>query len=147
MGASPTTARSCPRTSPTLDRPYGVEWLCGPDEAGGGLHDAPNPGELICGALAACFDGTIRMIAAQLGGELERLEVEVTASMDVRGALALEPNARVDPLAMQLKATLRTAPKTPRAPALSEALVRAAERYCITLGTLSHGLPLRLPSS
>jgi uncharacterized OsmC-like protein len=123
-------------------RPYGVEWRCGPDEAVGGLHDAPNPGELICGALAGCFDGTVRMIAALLGVELEQLEVEASASMDVRGALAIDPEIRVGLQAMQLHVRLRPAASTPAH--LTDALARAAERYCITLDTLRAGLPVEV---
>jgi uncharacterized OsmC-like protein len=124
------------------EQPYGVEWRCGPDEAVGGLHDVPNPGELLCGALAGCFDGTVRMIAALLGVELEHLEVEARASMDVRGALAIKPDVRVGLQAMQLDVQLRTAPDTP--PHLMDALARAAERYCITLDTLRAGVPVEV---
>src|SRR5262245_51669546 len=122
------------------DRPYGVEWRCGPDEAVGGLHDTPNPGELLCGALAACFDGTVRMIAAVLGVELEQLEIDACASMDVRGALAIDPDVRVGLQAMQLIVRVSPAAGTP--PELAQALVRAAEQYCITLDTLRNGLPV-----
>ena len=124
------------------EHPYGLEWRCGPDEAVGGLHDAPNPGELLCGALAACFDGTVRMIAALLGVELAELEVEARASMDVRGALAIDPGVRVGLQAMELAVRLRPTADTP--PHLTDALARAAERYCITLDTLRNGLPVDL---
>jgi uncharacterized OsmC-like protein len=124
------------------DRPYGVKWRCGPDEAVGGLHDVPNPGELLCGALAGCFDGTVRMIAGLLGIELDELEVEATATMDVRGALAIEPDIRVGLQSMQLVVRLQPAAGTPGH--LTEQLARAAERYCITLDTLHRGLPVEV---
>jgi uncharacterized OsmC-like protein len=122
------------------ERPYGVQWRIGPDQAVGGLHDAPNPGDLLCGALAGCFDGTVRMLAGLLGVELEQLEVEASASMDVRGALAIDPEIRVGLQAMQLRVRLRPAANTPAH--LTDALARAAERYCITLDTLRAGLPV-----
>jgi uncharacterized OsmC-like protein len=131
-----------PENLPHPERSYGVEWRCGPDEAVGGLHDVPNPGELLCGALAGCFDGTVRMIAALLGVELEQLEVEASARMDVRGALAIDPEVRVGLQAMQLHVRLRPAAGT--APELTDALARAAERYCITLDTLRAGLPVEV---
>jgi uncharacterized OsmC-like protein len=124
------------------ERPYGVEWRCGPDEAVGGLHDVPNPGELLCGALAGCFDGTVRMIAALLGVELTQLEVQASASMDVRGALAIDPEVRVGLQAMRLDVRLRPAAGT--SPQLTDALIRAAEAYCITLDTLRMGLPIEV---
>lgn len=131
-----------PENAAHPEQPYGVRWRCGPDEAVGGLHDVPNPGELLCGALAGCFDGTVRMIAALLGVELERLEVEAKASMDVRGALAIDPEVRVGLQAMQLDVRLHPVADTP--PELTDALARAAERYCITLDTLRAGLPVEL---
>ena len=136
------TIHVVPENSAHPERPYGVEWRCGPDEAVGGLHDVPNPGELLCGALAGCFDGTVRMIAGLLGVEIEQLEVEASASMDVRGALAVNPEIRVGLQAMRLHARLRPAAGT--SPQLTDALVRAAETYCITLDTLRDGLPVEV---
>jgi uncharacterized OsmC-like protein len=56
----------------------------------GGYHDAPNPGDLLCAALASCLDSTLRIIAARLGVRLVALEVDVTADVDVRGTLMLD---------------------------------------------------------
>jgi hypothetical protein len=75
--------------------PYGVQWRYGIDSALGGLHDSPNPAEMLCGALAACADGTVRMIADLIGLELDELGVEVTGDVDVRGALAIGPDVPV----------------------------------------------------
>ena len=55
----------------------------------GGLHDAPTPGYILCAALAACQDSSVRMVANILGITLEYLEVEVTGDVDVRGTLAM----------------------------------------------------------
>ena len=43
---------------------YGTYLRFGLDRYVGGLHDAPNPGDMLCAALATCTDGAIRMIAA-----------------------------------------------------------------------------------
>jgi hypothetical protein len=104
-GADPFHSTVTPENLAHPERPYGMQWRCGPDEAVGGLHDVPNPGELLCGALAGCFDGTVRMLAGLLGIELDELEVEATATMDVRGALAIEPDIRVGLQSMQLAAS------------------------------------------
>ncbi len=77
-----------------------------------------------------------------LGVELELIEVEASASMDVRGALAIDPDVRVGLQAMQL--TVRLSPTAGTTPELTEALARAAERYCITLETLRNGLPVEV---
>lgn len=53
-------------------------------------HDAPNPGDMLCGALAACMDSTIRKVADHLGVTLTSLEVKVAAEVDVRGCLAVD---------------------------------------------------------
>jgi hypothetical protein len=62
------------------DPAYDVAWPYGIDRAVGGLHDAPNPGELLCVALAACHDASMRMVADLLGIHLLDLKVEVTTT-------------------------------------------------------------------
>lgn len=62
----------------------------GLDRHVGGLHDLPNPGDLLCAAVAACEDGTLRMIAALPGITVEELEVEVSGKLDVRGGTRRE---------------------------------------------------------
>jgi uncharacterized OsmC-like protein len=52
-----------------VGRGYGASFEYGIDEKVGGLSDRPNPGDLLCAALAACEDGTIRMVAGLLGVE------------------------------------------------------------------------------
>src|SRR5262245_51585579 len=60
------------------------------DDAVGGPHDGPAPGELLCAALAACVDSTIRLVAARMQIALVRLAVIVTGDVDGRGALGEE---------------------------------------------------------
>ncbi|MGF1776180.1 OsmC family protein [Vibrio nomapromontoriensis] len=68
----------------------GVMVPVGVHAAVGGKHDAPTPGDILCAALAACQDSTIRMIADLMGIELVELEVNVTATADVRGTLMMD---------------------------------------------------------
>ncbi|MDN3647897.1 OsmC family protein [Reinekea marina] len=68
----------------------GVSVPVGVHAAVGGLHDAPTPGDLLCAALAACQDSAIRMVANLMEIELIELEVSVTATADVRGALMMD---------------------------------------------------------
>ena len=117
---------------------YGVEWAFGHDHAVGGLHDQPNPAELLCGALAACEDGLIRMLASALGIELVDLEVEVTGDVDVRGTLAIDPDVRVGFRSMAMAVRVGVAPETP--PRLLERLRVGAERLCVNLDTLRRGV-------
>jgi uncharacterized OsmC-like protein len=122
--------------------PYGVAWRYGLDQAVGGLHDAPNPGEMLCGALAACTDGTVRMIADLLRIELDRLEVEVTGELDVRGTLAVDGSVPVGFQRLATAVRVSAAPET--RPALLEQLAAASEHLCVVLDTLRRGVPVEV---
>jgi uncharacterized OsmC-like protein len=137
-GRDPFHGTVVPENLARPDAPYGVAWPFGMDERVGGLHDAPNPGELLCGALAACADGTVRMIANRLGIELEQLEVEVTGEVDVRGALAVNPSVRAGFQRLRLDVRLRATSSTPGA--RLRQLAAAADRLCIVLDTLRAGV-------
>ncbi len=125
-----------------VGRGYGVSLDYALDEKVGGLSDGPNPGDLLCAALAACEDGTIRMVAGLMGVRLEELEVEVTGDLDVRGTLGIDPDVRVGFSELDCSIQLRVAPGTdPRA---ARRLLAAAKRFCVNLDTLSHGAAVRL---
>ncbi len=113
---------------------YGTSLRFGLDRYIGGLHDAPNPGDLLCAALAACQDGAIRMIANLLQIELTALEVTVTGELDVRGCLGIDPGVRVGFEELDCQVDLAAAEGSD--PKRLEALIAAAERFCINLDTL-----------
>jgi uncharacterized OsmC-like protein len=117
--------------------PYGAAWDYGIDRAVGGMHDAPNPAEMLCAALAACADASIRMCAEARRVRLERLEVEVCGRLDVRGALGRQ-EVPVGFLGLQVLVRLRAAPGTQ--PARIERLLAAAESTCVVLATLRRGV-------
>ena len=121
-----------------VGRGYGVALRFGLDRQIGGLHDAPNPGDLLCAALAACEDGAIRMIANLLGIELDLLEVEVSGELDVRGCLGADPDVRVGFEALECEVRMVAAPGTH--PRQLRALLNAAERFCVNLDTLRGGI-------
>lgn len=112
----------------------------GAHAAVGGYHDDPNPGDILCAALACCLDSTIRMIANRLGVRLTRLEVDVTADVDVRGALMVDNETPVGFSAMRCIVDLATADGTPDA--LTDGLVASAEHCCIVMNTLRGGVPV-----
>jgi uncharacterized OsmC-like protein len=112
----------------------------GAHAAVGGFHDQPNPGDILCAALACCLDSTIRMIANRLGVRLTRLEVDVTADVDVRGALMVDQQTPVGFTAMRCDVDIATAEGTPKA--LTDGLIASAEHCCIVMNTLRGGVPV-----
>lgn len=100
----------------------------------GGPHDAPTPGDLLCAALAACQDSSIRMVANLLGVELEFLEVNVAGDVDVRGTMMIDRNVPVGFLEMRCNVQMRAALGTDSR--LLDKLKAAAEQSCVVLQTL-----------
>jgi len=106
----------------------------GTHAAVGGPHDAPTPGDLLCAALAACQDSTVRLVANLLGIELTSLEVRVTATADVRGAMGVDFGTPVGFQAMACDIHYSVKDGTPAD--LLPKLQAAAERCCIVQQTL-----------
>jgi uncharacterized OsmC-like protein len=125
-----------------IGREHTLSLLLGLDLKVGGLGDLPNPGDLLCAALAACEDATIRMLADLLGITLEAIEVEVRGTVDLRGTLAIDQSARVGFQGFTSIARLRAAADTP--PRLIERLVEATKRACVNLETLERGVPIEV---
>lgn len=117
---------------------HGLEWPFGIHEAVGGFHDAPNPGDMLCAALAACLDSTLRMIANRLGITLTRLEVDVTADVDVRGTLLVDRETPVGFQNMQCRVDIQADEGTD--PKLVQRLLAAAEHSCVVMQTLRSGV-------
>lgn len=119
---------------------YGTQWRIGLHEAVAGLHDLPNPGDLLCLALATCLDSVVRMIANRHGVRLEDLEVDVTGNVDVRGTLLVSREVPVGFQGMRCVVRLRPEPGTD--PHLVARLLEAAEHSCVNLQTLRSGIPI-----
>ena len=117
---------------------YGIVWPFSIHSVVGGYHDGPNPGDLLCAALAACLDSTIRIIANLLGVILTSLEVDVSADVDARGTLVVDRTVPVGFQTMRCHVTLQAAEGTN--PRLMEKLLAAAEYSCVTLQTLRSGV-------
>ena len=125
-----------------IGRGYGVAQRTGIDRAVGGDHDLPNPGDLLCAALAACEDGTIRMIADLLGIPILDLQVEVTGDVDVRGCLAIDRTVKVGFRSMTCRVHLRVPSDVD--PNRIATLRKQAEHSCVNLDTLRSGVPADL---
>ncbi|HSS62865.1 MAG TPA: OsmC family protein [Gammaproteobacteria bacterium] len=112
----------------------GAKLPVGVHSALGGIHDAPTPGDILCSALAACLDSSVRMLANLLAVELEFLEVTVAGDVDVRGTMMVDPTVPVGFQAMQCLVRLRVRGGTD--PRLVAKLEAAAEQSCVVLQTL-----------
>lgn len=104
----------------------------------GGDHDLPNPGDLLCAALAACLDATIRMIADHFGVRLASLQVKVAGECDVRGCLMVDPAVPVG--FQRLHCTVRLAPDGDVDRDDLHGLLAAAEKCCVVMQTLRGGV-------
>jgi uncharacterized OsmC-like protein len=120
---------------------HGVELPFGIHHAVGGYHDTPNPGDMLCAALAACLDSTVRIIADRLGVTLSRLEVEVTADVDVRGTLLVDTNVPVGFQTMRCHVDIQASEGTD-AKRVNK-LMAASERSCVNLQTLRSGVSIQ----
>ncbi len=118
----------------------GVSVAIGVHAALGGQHDAPTPGDMLCAALAACQDSAIRMVANLMGVELLELEVRVTATVDVRGTLAIDPDVPVGFQAMTCDVRMKV--KEGTEPKKVERLRVAAEKCCVVQQTLKSPPPV-----
>ena len=116
------------------DESHGVTWSFGIHHAVGGFHDGPNPGDMLCAALASCLDSTIRIIAGRMGVAIDFLEVETKAELDVRGTLLVDRSVPVGFQSMQCHVNILVEDGTHSE--LVEKLITAAEHSCVVLQTL-----------
>ena len=110
-------------------------------EGVGGPGRAPCSGDLLLGALAACLQITMQMVASAMGLALERAAVEVSGELDLRGTLGLDRDAPVGyrNVACELSAS---APG-----ATADQLARLAEltrRFCVVHATLGDPPEVRI---
>jgi uncharacterized OsmC-like protein len=118
----------------------GLTWRSGAHPGVGGAGDVPCSGDLLMGALAACQEVTLRMVAAAMGIELEALEVEVSGHADLRGTLAMSRDVPVG--VTDITCSTRVRVKEGTNPDRARRLLENAERYCVVLNTLRDGVPV-----
>lgn len=118
----------------------GTEWRYGIDSKVGGDDDLPNPGHLLCAALAACLESTTRAMAEHLDIVIADLEVEVVGDVDARGCLAIDPTVRSGFRQIDVDVRLRAASGTDTS--RLRHLFSLVEELCVTLDTLRHGVPI-----
>lgn len=117
-----------------------TRWDIGVDAKVGGLDDLPNPGHLLCAALATCAESTLRMVAEHLHVGVEQLSVEVTGEVDCSGCLAIDATAPVGFRSIDVVIDLVTAAGTDERSA--QLLRDTTERLCVVLDTLRREVPV-----
>lgn len=106
--------------------------------AAGGAGDTPCSGDILAAALAICEESTLRSVAANLGVELESVQVDVRIQWDFRGTMGTDPDVPVGATGIQMSTHVRV--KDGVDPERAKRLLSSAERYCSTLQTLRHGV-------
>src|SRR5215211_5096874 len=112
----------------------GVAWEAGAHPMAGGEGDLACSGDLLLGALAACQEITLRMVAAAMGIELEALEVEAIGELDLKGTLGMDREAPVGFSSIRCETTVQV--KDDGRPERAKRLLENAEKYCVVLSTL-----------
>src|SRR5918911_2179001 len=118
-----------------------VAWQSGAHPGVGGAGDVPCSGDLLLGALAACQEVTLRMVAAAMGIQIESLEVEAIGDLDLRGTLGMDREASVG--FTRIRCESRVTIKDDGRPDRARRLLENAERYCVVLNTLRSGVPVQ----
>jgi len=122
------------------DAVAGVEWPSGAHAAVGGAGDVACSADLLLGALVACQETTLRMVATNAGIDLEDLEVSAEADWDPRGTLAM---GREFPIGLTaIRCHTRVVIRGDASGERAERFLRSAERFCVVLQTLQNGVPV-----
>ena len=132
-------------TTVTINEELKVDFPVGVHRAVGGYHDFPNSGDLLCAALASCFDTALRMIANRLQIALIKTKVTATAHVDVRGTLMVDKDVPVGFQSMGLEIEITVLNSVPME--LAQKLIKATERSCIVYQTLLRGTPVNVNAS
>ena len=120
----------------TVSRGHGV--VVDEPASFGGTDTAQSPVELLLSSLATCQAITYRLWAAQLGVALERVEVEVTGHIDLRGYVGLDGDAAPGYERLEMRVAL----EGPDDPARYAELRDAVERHCPVLDVLTRPVPV-----
>jgi putative redox protein len=104
----------------------------------GGTDLGPNPVEHALIALASCQAVTYRFWAAQLGIELDSLEVVAEGDLDVRGFFGFDDGVRPGFTSVRLTVT----PSGPEPAERYQQLADAVDAHCPVYDLFSHATPI-----
>jgi uncharacterized OsmC-like protein len=115
-----------------------VQLRSGLHPAAGGTGDVPCSGDILAAALAICEESTLRSVAANMGLELESVQVEAKVHWDFRGTMAVDRSVPVGATRIELRSHVKVKEGVDEERA--RRLLQSAERYCSTLQTLRNGV-------
>lgn len=106
--------------------------------AAGGAGDTPCSGDILAAALAICEESTLRSVAANMGIELEAVEVQVDIDWDFRGTMGVDREVPVGATGIRMRTRVKV--KEGMDEERARRLLGSAERYCSALQTLRNGV-------
>lgn len=115
-------------------------WQSGAHPGVGGIGDVACSADILLGALVACQEVTMRMVAAAMGIEIESLDIEATGTLDLRGTLGVSREVQVGMQSIECRTNVTV--KDDGRPDRAQRLLENAERYCVVLDTLRSGVPV-----
>ena len=105
----------------------------------GGPGTAACSGDLLLGALAACTQITVQMVAAGMGLSLDDVQVEVQGDLDLRGTLGVSREVPVGFSAIRSSVHISGELE----PEQLKSLQQRTERCCVVLSTLQSPPPVQ----
>ena len=128
------------RTTVIINEHLKIPFRVGVHSAVGGDHDHPNPGDLLCATLASCVESTLRMIANRYNITLTKTRVSVSAIVDVRGTLRIDPSVPVGFQAMEIEMEVGAEGLNKK---IISTLINGVKKSCIIYQTLKKALPIK----
>jgi uncharacterized OsmC-like protein len=115
-----------------IESEAGVELDIGAHASVGGLDDVGCSGDYFLASLAACYEITLRLVAAASRITIESLELRVEGDWDARGTLGIDPDVPVGFTALRVIVDLKASGDEDRLAKLPE----LTEKYCVVSQTL-----------
>lgn len=104
----------------------------------GGSPEGACSGDLLLGALAACAQITVQMVAAAMELPVTNVQVVVEGDLDMRGTLGIDPDVPVGFEAIRTHIRV----EGDLTDAQRSSLMEKSEKYCVVLSTLKEPPPL-----
>jgi uncharacterized OsmC-like protein len=126
------------RTEVTVKVGSGRRFMVDEPAALGGGDTAANPVEFALVSLGSCQAISYRVWAAQLGVELDRVEVEIEGDIDLRGFFGVDDRIRPGFNAVRIRVRLIG----PESAARYEELAAAVDAHCPVLDLFRNSVPV-----